>query len=53
MERRETVYIQIDEILPNLFDNIRKKYDLSDDVVVEYTSKTRFLTFLIKRDDDN
>jgi len=49
MYKKETVSIQMDEIIPQLIDNIKKEYNLSDDDEVEYTSKTEFLTFLIKR----
>ncbi len=39
------ISVKVEELLPTIRDYIKNKYGLNDDVELEYTSKTTFLSF--------
>lgn len=49
-ERRETVTVKMEEIMPLIEDYIRANCpDIPESAILEYTSKTKFLTFDVIR----
>lgn len=52
VSRKETVSVQIDEIIPYLIGVVKEAFDeLPEGTKFVYTSKTRFLTFDVIRPD--
>ena len=50
MKKKETISVDMTEIIDTIKDDIRKKYDMDENVQLHYTSKTSFLTFTVVRD---
>ena len=44
------ISVKVEELIPVIMKYIKDKYGLNDEVVLEYTSKTTFLTFDSKED---
>ena len=49
MKHKETVSIQMDEILPLIKEHIINNLNLPKNIKLNYTSKTKFLIFDIER----
>ena len=44
---KQTVSVQIEDMLPAIIEAIREDLDLPDDTELQYTSKTTFMSFAV------